>query len=156
MTFTPWATPNTPNLADYTLFVTQNMEISTVYLPSNSPFLSYAFNAAINTVLNIQTTLPGVVYTVAVYNCAGHIQLMITPDQTGYTFFQDYRKNNNMLLPSFGVVQSSSDEATSVTNAVPDGLKNLTIQDLNFMLTPYGRTYLTFAQSFGPTVWGLS
>lgn len=155
-----WSNPNTPNVADYTLFLQNNVGINSTYLPTNSPFITYAFNAAVRQVINIPTSLAGVDYTLAVYNCAAHIQLAITPDQVvnnvSYTFFQQQRKAYDLLLPVVGLVSSSSDEGTSVTNAVPDTLKQLSIDDLGFMRTPWGRFYLGFAQDFGPTVWGLS
>ncbi len=155
-----WANPNAPNLPDYTQFVQNVMGISTVYLPANSPFLGYALQRAQNIVLNVPTQLPGFEYTWAVYNCAGHIQLTITPDQVvdgvSYSYFTDQRKSHDLLLTVSGVVASSSDDGTSVSNAVPDALKELTIEDLGFMRTPWGRAYLSYAQDFGPTVWGLS
>lgn len=152
-----WANPNVPNLPDYTLFVSGVMGINTTYLPADSPFLGYAFNRAMDLVINV---LGGLEYTLAVYNCAGHIQLMITPDQvvsgTSYTFFQEQRKAFDLLQPVVGLVASSSDEGTSVTNAVPDALRQLMIGDLGFMRTIWGREYLAYAQNYGPTVWGLS
>ena len=152
-----WANPNAPNLPDYTLFVQNVMGINTTYLPANSPFLGYAFNRAMDIVINV---LGGLEYTLAVYNCAGHIQLMITPDQvvsgTSYTFFQDQRKALDLLQPVVGLVASSSDDGTSVTNAVPDAMRQLTIGDLSFMRTIWGRHYLEYAQDYGPGVWGLS
>ena len=155
-----WANPNTPNLPDYTLFVQNVMGINTTYLPADSPFLGYAFNRALQLVINVPTLLGGIEYTLAVYNCAGHIQLTITPDQivngTSYTFFQNQRAALNLLQPVLGLVDSSSDGGTSTTNAVPDAMRQLTIGDLGFMRTVWGRAYLEYQQDFGPTVWGLS
>ncbi len=155
-----WATPNVPNLADYTLFVQNVMGIPVTYLPSNSPFLGYAFNRAMDLVLNVPGGVRGLEYTLAVYNCAAHIQLTITPDQVvggvAYHYFFDKRAEFLLLQPVTGVVASSSDEGTSVTNAVTDSLKQLSILDLGFMKTYWGRTYLEFAQDYGPSVWGLS
>jgi hypothetical protein len=154
-----WANPSTPNLPDYTLFVSGVMGINTLYLPADSPFLDYALHRALGIVL-IVPTISGYDYTLAVYNCAGHIQVEITPDQivngTSRQFFADKRKEYGLLMPSFGVVQTSSDQSSSTTLAVPDGLAQLTIQDLGFMKTPWGREYLAYAQDYGPTVWGLS
>lgn len=152
-----WANPNTPNLPDYTLFVSGVMGISTVYLPADSPFLGYAFNRALQMVINVQG---GLEYTLAVYNCAGHIQLTITPDQVvggvARTFFQDQRRDLDLLHPVVGLVASSSDESTSVTNAVPDAMRQLTISDLGFMRTIWGREFLAYNQDYGASVWGLT
>ena len=154
-----WTNPNAPNLADYTLFVAEVMGISTTVLPSNSPFLQYALNRAINLVLDIPT-VAGSDYTIAVYNCAGHIQITITPDVmvngVSYAYFDGLRKEFDLLKPVNGVVATSSDQGSSTTAAVPDGLKQLTIEDLGFMKTLWGRNYLQFQQSYGPSVWGLS
>jgi hypothetical protein len=154
-----WANPNAPSLADYTLFVYDVAGVSPAYLPSSSPFLQYALNRALNIVLNIPSGLSGLEYTLAVYNCAFHIQLKITPDQVvngvAYTYFLAKRQEFQLLQPVVGLVASSSDEGTSVTNAVPDALAQLTVTDLDFMKTHWGRDYLSFAQDFGG-IWGLS
>ena len=155
-----WSNPNTPSVGDYTLWLQNVVGINIVYLPPSSPFISYAFNRAVNLVLNVPTQLSGVEYTIAVYNCATHLQLKITPDQIVNNVQLDYflkkRAEFSLLGPVVGLVSSSSDEGTSVTNAVPEALKQLTALDLDFMKTPWGRSYLEFAQDFGPTIWGLS
>jgi len=165
-----WVTPGTPNLPDYTLFVSGVMGIDPLYLPPDSPFLGYAFYRALQLVIDIPTRpwswnwppVPlngGIEYTLAVYNCAGHIQLVITPDQvvngTAYDFFKRQRIDNQLLQTVVGLPASTSDEGTSVTNAVPDAMRQLTIGDLGFMKTYWGRSYLEYAQDFGG-VWGLS
>ena len=50
---------------------------------------------------------------------------------------------------------SASDEGTSTALLNPEFMKTLTLQNLQALKDPYGRTYLQFAQSFGP-VWGLT
>ncbi len=146
-----WTDPSTPNLADYTTWLQNVVGIDPAYLPPSSPFIGYALNRAINLTLNVPTQLPGLEYTLAVYNCATHVQLKITPDQVvngvSYDFFLKKRAEFTLLNPIFGVVSSSSDEGTSVTNAVPD---------LDFTRTPWGREFLAYQQDYGPSVWGLS
>ncbi len=136
------------------------MGISTYYLPSTSPYIGYAFNQAM--ALVIQTPCGGIDYTLAVYNCGGHLLLKIAPDQLpsapgqpGYTFFADKRKEYGLNGLIAGLVQSSSDESTSQSTAVPDALKQLTLGDLDFMRTPWGRNYLAHAQDYGG-LFGLS
>jgi hypothetical protein len=125
---------------------------------ASSPWVGYAFDQATALVLNVGAL--GVAYTLAVYNCAAHIQIRITPDQAGResdpNSFTTMRKSFNLLLQSVGVVQATSDAGTSTTIAVSDALKQLTLTDLGFMKTPWGREYLSFAQDYGPSVWGLS
>lgn len=159
-----WVTPTQPNISDYTLFL-QGIGMNTTVLPTNSPYIGYAFNQA-STIVNpygqcvtVPTGVTNVSYTLAVYNCAAHIQIKITPDQTGQNFFQTLRGpgpggyNLVGFLP--GVVTASSDEGTSQTLVVSEAFKNLTLRDLGYMATPYGRSYLEYAQDYGEIV-GLS
>jgi hypothetical protein len=153
-----WSNPASPNLADYMLFLQNNVGIPESYLPYTpvpSPFIEYAFYRAMNLVIRVSTFGSGFDYTLAVYNCAAHIQLVITPDQTERTFFRKKRDEYDLLKPVVGLVASSSDEGTSVTNAVPDALRQLTISDLGFMRTVWGREYLAYNQDYG-CPWGLS
>ena len=154
-----WSNPDSPNLPDYALFVQNVMGIDPLYLPSTSPFLGYALDRAVALVVPpgrlCRAPSGGVDYTLAVYNCAGHVQFKITPDQTGRDFFLCERRKFDLLKPSYGVVTSTSDDGTSVTLATPDALRNLTLGDLDFIKTPWGRDYLAYAQDFGG-IWGLS
>lgn len=143
-----WSNPNAPNLADFTLFVQSSMGIPTPVLPADSPWLGYAFNEAMNLVLYVPM-VAGLDYTLAVYNCAGHILLRITPDAAGQDYFETARNTFRILAPSSGVIASSSDQSTSNSFAVPEGFTKMTVGDLEFMRTPWGRSYLAYAQSFG-------
>lgn len=155
-----WANPNVPSLGDYVLWIRGVVGIDPLNLPDGSPFFQYALNRALGIVLNIPAGLTGLEYTLAVYNCATHIQIKITPDQVAQgvarTYFLSKRSEFQLLQPVIGLPLSSSDNATSVTNAVPEAMRELTIQDLDFMKTPWGREYLMTVQDYGPTVWGLS
>ena len=55
-----------------------------------------------------------------------------------------------------GVVGSTSDVSTSVGLNNPEFTKGLTIENLGLLKTTYGRAYMSIAQKYGPTVWGLS
>lgn len=61
-------------------------------------------------------------------------------------------------LSSFvpGVVGSTSDLSTSVGLDNPDFFRNLTLDQLQLLKTPWGRNYLAIAQKYGPGVWGLT
>lgn len=59
----------------------------------------------------------------------------------------------NSLIP--GVVVAAGDQGTSGSFVVPESLKNLTVNDLQFLQTPYGRNFIGYCQDFGP-LWGLS
>lgn len=79
------------------------------------------------------------------------------PDGTGgLAYFAFARKRWNINGFTSGVVESSSDQGTSVGLVVQEAAKNFTLQNLSQLKDPYGRQYLAFAQSFGPTTWGIS
>ena len=109
-------------------------------------------------------TFPGILYTLAVYNCATHLLFVITPDQAGQSYFANARGNNSSTIPpgfalnvpSTGIVVSTFDQGTGTTLTAPQWADGLTIGQLDFYRTPWGRSYLSFAQSFGPTIVGLS
>lgn len=148
-----WANPSAPNLPDFTLFVANNMGIATAVLPTDSPFIGYAFNRALALAINV---CGGIDYTLAVYNCAGHILVKTAPDQNGRADLATLREKLGLAKFAAGVVAATSDQSTATTLAVPEALSQLTIGDLDFLRTPWGRDYLAHAQDFGPSVWGLS
>jgi hypothetical protein len=76
-----FVTPSQPNLADFTTFLTTSVQIPTAALPTNSPWIGYAFNQAMDLVWTFPGA-PGILYTLAVYNLATAILFQITPDQT--------------------------------------------------------------------------
>lgn len=116
-----------------------------------SPFMGYAFWRAMG--LAIRMPCSGIDYTLAVYNCGGHILISTAPDQPGRSkedgSFTQARVGYELLKLSAGMVQSTSDNGTSTSLAVPDALKQLTLSDLGFMKTPYGREYIAYNQDFG-------
>jgi hypothetical protein len=154
-----FVTPLTPNITDYATFLL-NIGMTPTVLPPDSPWIGYAYNQAIGLVNPYgQCYGLGLLYTLAVYNCGAHIQIQITPDQAGETYFQTLRGpgEGGFNITGFtpGVVSASSDEGSSTTLEVSDAFKSLALMDLNFLTTPYGRQYLAYAQQSGP-VWGLS
>jgi hypothetical protein len=149
-----WANPNAPNLPDYMLFVQLGMGIDPLYLPGDSPFLQWTLTKALALVIQAPCAA-GNDYTLAVYNCAGHLLLETAQDQPGRDFFEKTRADLGLNKFAAGVVASTSDQSTSMSLATPDALKELTIGDLGFMRTLYGRAYLSFQQDFGG-IFGLS
>lgn len=161
--FTP-----TPTFDGFVEWVYGVMGVPTAWLPSDSQFLVWAYNTAISTVNPAFAAVPGPSYLQAVYNLAAHWLVTWTPDVTTsppypyktidgvqYGFFQWLRKENNVLGFITGIVDSSTDEGTSVHMVVPDQAQNLTIGQLQLTTTIWGRTYLGLAQDYG-TAWGLS
>jgi hypothetical protein len=176
-----FVTPNTPNLTDFLDFLSESVQIPSAALPALSPWPGYAFNQAMLTVVSgpgdsgcwgwPPGMVPpngglGILYTLAVYNCATHLLFMITPDQSGQTYFADARASTTstnfpnggfgLNTPSMGLVVSASDEATSSTLKTPNWAAGMTIGQLELFQTPWGRAYLSYAQSYGPTIVGLT
>lgn len=147
--------PTTPNIVDFLSYLANSVGIPATALPGTSPFPQYALTQAISI---IPSAPLGVLYTLAVYNCAAHLVFTITPDISGQNYFAKARSNAgyNLIGPSTGLVASSSDETTSVTLASPEWAKRLTVGQLDMYKTPWGRSALTWLQSFGPNVVGLT
>lgn len=158
-----------PTLAGFLTFIRGNMGINTTVLPDDAPVIPMAFQIAMDLVncdLNIAS--PDI-YTLAVYNLGGDNIINFAPDVQppvpyaavsdnpgDLPFFQYLRSKWKLLDFNSGVVQSTGDEGTNVSLVVQEAAKNFTIANLQQLKTPWGRQYLSFAQSYGPTIWGLS
>lgn len=147
--------PSTPNLADFTTFV-YDQGVTTAVLPTDSVYLGYAFEHAFNSALTPPSDLAPIIYVIAVYDLGMHRLIKITQDVSGSTYFKVLRINFRIGSFLAGVLASSSDEGTSGNLDVASPLKNLMLSDLDLLKTPYGRDYLAYAQTYGPTVWGIS
>ena len=147
--------PNTPNQADFTTFV-YNQGVSTSALPTTSDYLTWAFNYAFNIALEVGSDMPGIVYSIAVYNLGFHQLLTITPDQNGQNYFTQARQSFNLLGFVAGVISGSSDEGTSQTIQTAEWMNTMTLSSLGLLKTPWGRAYLEYAQQYGPNIVGVS
>ena len=127
--------------------------ITTADLPDASAYVDSSMALAIEIVYTPMQAASPLMYDNAVYNLGMSNLVEFAPDQTGRTTFKDLRKNYNIngFIP--GVVQSSGDEGTNTSMLVPDFMKNLTMADLQYIKTPWGRTYMGIAQRIGP-LWG--
>lgn len=168
---------NPPTLTDFLAWVRAVMGIPVIYLPDAAPALSYAFwtaMAIVNPAFQcIGSPAPGsppnLIYTQMVYNLAGDRLLNWAPDvqppptppfkigedgqPIGYFQYLRQDMNINGFVP--GVITASADESTSESLQVVDGLKTLTVGQLQNLKTPWGRTYIGYAQDYG-TLWGLT
>lgn len=152
-----------PTLAGFLSFIRNVMAIDPLYLPDNSPSISWAFSiatmfvnpdlAVVGSALNAAPETNA--YVQATYFLAGSNLLNFAPDQSGRTYFADIRSTLKINNFAAGVVQTASDNGTSDTLAVPESLKNLTLQNLQNLKDPYGRQYLMYAQAAG-TLWGVN
>ena len=141
--------------AGFLEFIRNTMQISSVFLPDNSPVIEQSYAIAIDTVSLIIQQASGNIYDIAVYNLAGDLLINYAEDQPTYTFFEDLRTKYGCNGFTSGVVSSSSDAGTSQSLTVPTPLNDLTISDLQRLKTKYGRTYLEIAQRYS-IAWGVS
>ena len=170
-----------PTLAGFQNFIVSVMGISTEILPADSPVIAMALavalavvNPALKAVPVPQTDGAGVdlnaggltIYVQAVYNLAGSNLLAFAQDPNGAPpvegskpptpFFAWTRKQFNINGFVSGVISGSADETTSQTLVVQEAAKNFTLANLQQLKDPYGRQYLAFSQSYGPSTWGIT
>jgi hypothetical protein len=160
-----------PTLAGFQNFIKNVMKVPASALPVTSPFIGYAFanalalvNPALRVVCIPQFDAAQVelnsggfsIYSEAVYNLAADNLINYAPDQNGSKYFAKLRKQLNITGFVSGIVQASADESTSVSLVVQDAAKNFTLANIQNLKTPYGRQYLGWAQSYGPSTWGIS
>ena len=144
-----------PTVAGFTAWAQAVMGITTAVMPSNDPGWADAFSFAQQWVpMDINGYAPQM-YTACVYNYAGSLLLQYQQDQTGQNFFVNARKQFGITNFLPGVISTASNEATSETSTVGDGLKNLQAIDLLRVKDPYGRQAVAIMQSTG-TLWGLN
>jgi|SRR5579862_2496067 len=171
-----------PTLAGFLTFIRNVMGISTTILPDSSPVIGMAFavalaiaNDALQTVAVPQFDSTGAslnsggysIYAFMVYNLAADNLINYAQDlpgaavvpgsgDPGLPFFQWSRQQWNINGFVSGVISASNDESTGQTMVVQEAAKQFTLKDLQNLKTPWGRVYLGYAQSYGPTTWGLT
>lgn len=114
------------------------------------------FAVAIVTVNLALAAASQTLYALAVYNLATDRLINFAVDIPDQTFFVDTRQEYGIARPALGVVSSSSDGGTSSSWLNPERMALFTLQDLQTLKTPYGRTYMGMAQAYGPNIWGLT
>jgi hypothetical protein len=169
--------PTTPNLAGFQWFLVNVAAIDTINLPPTAPVVAFAFNVALGIVnpLLCGVCIPNQQnspytrsqFDIAVYNLAtdlvinwavdptGSNVFSTRPDGTEMTFFEYLRFKWGIGNAHFGVVGSVSDVSTTTSIEVIEAAKTFTLGNLQNLKTPYGRTYLAIAQSYG-ALWGLT
>jgi len=175
-----------PTLAGFQDFIVNTMQISTTVLPSSSPVIPFALSVAMGIVnqqlwcipipntdaAGVQLNTGGFsIYSLAVYNLAGSNLLSYAQDlpnaaiipgsvsdryPKGLPFFAYSRLQWQINAFVSGVVQSTADESTSMSLVVQDAAKNFTLANLQALKDPWGRQYLSLAQSYGPSTFGIS
>lgn len=96
-------------------------------------------------------------YRSAVYNLAASFLVQFAQDSNASSlphFWQGLRRKLGINGFAPGIIQSSSDNGTSQTWAIPESAKTLSLADLDALKTPWGRAYIAIAQQYG-TLWTL-
>jgi hypothetical protein len=153
------------------------MGISTTVLPADSAVIPFCLGFAVDIVNPairgmapcgppIAGVAPVSLYVTAVYNLAGDFIINFAQDlpdapnvkgsKPPMPFFAWTRKQWNINGFVSGVIQSAADETTSESMVVQEAAKNFTLGDLQNLKTTYGRRYLSIAQDYGPSTWGMS
>lgn len=140
--------------------------IPTTVIPLDSTYLGWGYGTAITTVNAQIAQVPGPQFLQAVYNYAADWIVNWAPDPTPpvpypvknrqnlpWMAFLRKQYNLNSFVP--GVVTTSADEGTAMSLQVSETLKNMTIDQLDQLKTPWGRAYLGIAQKAG-NLWGIS
>lgn len=146
-----------PNITDFITFLQSIVGIPVAALPTNSPYITTAFNIAMAICSTDIGIMSSEMYPYAVYNLGADRLINWCPDQSGQTYFSNLRSQNGLNVNAFiaGPLSASSDESTSQSIEVQESLKKLTLMDMQMLKTPYGRAYLGLAQQIG-SLWGLS
>jgi hypothetical protein len=141
-------------------FIRDAMAIDQTNLPDGDSVIPLAYQLAIDTVAPEIAQVSPTSYDQAVYNLSGDILINLASDvgeppagQLG--FFGTLRKKWGIGNFTPGVVQSTSDVSTSAGLLVQNAANTFTLDNLQNLKTPYGRSYLYIAQKFGP-LWGLT
>jgi hypothetical protein len=157
-------------LEGYTAWIRQVMGVPEEVLADDSIYIPMSYWPA-QTLCNDWLYLVGnaepmpqeqpTIRATAVYNLAGAILCQIAQDDPDLeppwnTYWADMRKQFglNGFVP--GVIQSSADQGTSASYKVSSFYDSLTPAELMLMQTPWGRTYMSIASWYGPTVWGIT
>lgn len=123
---------------------------------ANASIIATTLQIAIDIVNDTLAQGSADIYVLAIYNFGADRIFNFAPDVTGSTYFADQRKAWNLLTPTTGMVSSAGDEGTSTGILNIEAMKSFTLQDLQTFKTPYGRQYMAFAQTYGPTIWGMT
>jgi hypothetical protein len=150
-----FADPTRPNLPDFTAFATQQLGLCPDDLAPGSPYPGYALTISLETVYRLLNAYSPLLYTLAVYNLGIDTLINYCPDNPPSDFFSKAREKFKVFNFVPGVVTAAADVSTSDTLTVPDYMKNLTLQNLQNLKTPWGRQYLAIMQNLGP-LWGIS
>jgi hypothetical protein len=149
-----------PSIDGYYSWIQNFMGVPDEALPSDSIYICVSYEYAIEMVNYYLYLASPILYTQAVYNLAGDFLVNIAQDDPNATppyntYWTDLRQKMqiNNFVP--GLINATNDQDTSAAIMTPFNLQNLTLADLQNLKTPWGRMYLSIAQSVG-SMWGLT
>jgi hypothetical protein len=151
--------PGCPNAADFAAFVAAQLPVQPDW-PANPGFSSgqwqwIALEVALD-VVNPELRFAGsLIYVLSVYNLALDTLLNIAPDPVGQTVMERLRIKYKIDEPQMGVLTSAGNDVSNATVLNPEFMQRLTMNQLQNLKTPWGRTYVGYAASVG-SMWGLS
>ena len=144
-----------PSATGFLAFVRGVMGLSPTTVPDASPSLAIAYAFALSFANPFAQFVDPQTYAYLVYNLAADRLVRFALD-LGDGVLTQLRQTLRLDSPApLGIVQGASDNGTSGSLMVPDALRNLTLSDLSYLQTPWGRLYLELAQQLG-TIWGLT
>jgi hypothetical protein len=156
-----------PTIGGFITFVQNVLQPPASFNPTTSPYVTYAYDFAIQFCNPFLQCVPGLqyawtMYALAVYNLAADTLINFAQDQPGDPIFKENQTYWTWLRAQYGVfnfvagvVQSTGDEGTNSSYQIPKQFENYTIANLQNLKTPYGRQYLAIAGSWG-SLWGIS
>jgi hypothetical protein len=144
-----------PSIQGYTDWIRNIMGVPVSVLPDDSPYILLSYDMALETVNLYLDIASPLLYTQAVYNLGGAMLVAIAQDIPPSTFWADLRNSFGLNNFTPGFINAANDEDTSAALLIPLNLQNLTLADLQLLKTPWGRFYLSIAQSVG-SMWGLT
>jgi hypothetical protein len=153
--------PTKPTLEGYIQFCQTVVGIPLEVLPSDSIQYQISYEVALQLVpYEYMAQMSPQIATLCVYYWGASVLINYGQDNPNAeppnnTYFQSARTSFGVGNFVAGVITSASDQGTSESMAVGQGLQNLTLTDLERLKDPYGRQALAWMQSIG-TLWGLS
>jgi hypothetical protein len=149
-----------PTIDGYYFWIQNIMGVPDEALPSDSIYICLSYEYAIEFVNELIYQASPILYTQAIYNLGGDFLVNIAQDDSTApppynTYWSNLRQSMqvNNFVP--GLINATNDQDTSAAITTPFNLQNLTLGDLQNLKTPWGRMYLSIAQSVG-TMWGLT
>jgi len=149
-----------PTEDGYINWIRQIMGVDSSIIADTSPYINWSYEISYEIVNVLLDYASPILYTQAVYNLAGDYLVNLAQDDPtlsppNNTYWKDLRQTfgSNSFIP--GLINAANDEDTSAASMIPLNLQNITLADLQNLKTPWGRTYLSIAQSVG-SMWGLT